>query len=727
MALYLLVLENIVLGPPKTSFASASRIFGKPATDSTERPSRINDSDDAKTDRYNFREKFFKDREAGDKDFDRRDTKLGAANNRRGGRDDKDDWNHGRPRRGFGQDEPERRPRRNGDQDRWDGRERDRDQQDSGYDRGSRDKETRPSKRDGQGRGRHEQSWFREDSAQDAPEAEEDKSSVRNREWRRDRQGADRDWNRPARVEQDPEWLDSTERHEPRQTHTQEDFQRWKERMKASSAQQQPEERKKTPSDQAMTTGQKGEAKHMEGEMFSNLGTPFQMDSGLERFFGLLGDNKLSHDTNNPSSAESKKEITSTKATKSSRFAGFFSPPVESPSKESDHTRLSSDRPLSTEADQEGFQRILQMLGGSKSRNTTPQVDSTQQPGPPSLTEKSRPSTTLSSPVGESTSRQDHVTLQDGPSRNLTAAEIEPLLPQNPPKETDNVRDRENLLRLMQQVQISSASNQAHGNVQPQTAGHTPGILNVPDLLSRPQGIAKVQKTPNFLDDPAITNMQRPDMDLADQVRRPTNGPPVAYYNNEIHFAGIPQGGHSINAGAPGRAHQGHGQPPMGIQRPPGFDQLPPLGWTGQQFPPQQGGGPTPLAPPPGIPNPSRGMNPNFFASPMPMHGGMLPSNERQPFPRGTTGNGAGSFGPPPGMLPPPGYMNINGQPPSVFPPMPHNPDTLMGFAHNVQGNFAGGHTGLSGAPPPSRHLDMFAQANGGDGRNGMLGPGPFR
>jgi hypothetical protein len=110
----------------------------------------------------------------------------------------------------------------------------------------------------------------------------------------------------------------------------------------------------------------------------------------------------------------------------------------------------------------------------------------------------------------------------------------------------------------------------------------------------------------------------------------------------------------------------------------------------------------------------------------------MPPPNERPPFPRGMSGSGTGgNFGPPPGMMPPPGYMNMNGPLlPSGFPPMPHNPEAAMlNFPHGGgQGNFGGGNGGLPGPPPSSRHLlDMFAQVNGGDGRGGILGQGPFR
>ncbi|KAJ9366700.1 hypothetical protein DTO282E5_8601 [Paecilomyces variotii] len=725
--------EDIILGPPKTAFASASRIYGKSSSiDSTDR-SRFKDIDDVKNDRYNFREKFFKDKENGERDADRRDTRLGATNGRRGGREDREEWNNGRPRRTFGQDDQERRPKRNGEVDRWDNRDRERDQQDIGFERGNKDKDGRfISRRDGQGRGRHEQSWFRDDAGQEAQNIDDDRPSARNRDWRRDRQGADREWNRGARFEQDPEWMDATDRDEPRQAHTQEDFQRWKERMKAGSAQpqqNQPPEEKNAIPEQAPEGARKTESRPAEGELFSNVSTPFNADTGLEKFFGLLGDTKATQDPGTPGPTESaaKKESLSIKGGKSSRFAGLFSPSAENANREPE-TLNRPARPNSTDADQEGFQRILQMLGSSKSRNTTPQVDGSQQPRPAPLpAEVSRSSTTLSSPAREPTNRPDYMGYQD--ARNRNSAGLESLLPQSSPKESQaSIRDRENLLRLMQQVRLSPASGQAQGNLQSPTTGPTPGILHVPDLLSRPQGMQKPQRTPSFLDDPAIAEMSRPGADPNEQLRRrPTNGIQMGHmegmtrqrptsaiqmgYMEEMPFPAVPQGPQT-----PGeRIPQSHGQPPMVLQRPPGFEQMPIPGWGNQ---PPQSGGPGPLAPPPGIPAPSRGMNPNFLAGPMPIPGNIPPPHERQPFPRG----------PPPGMMPPPGYMNINGLPTSAFPPMPHTPEAMMGLPHSGQGPVGAGIAGPQGPPPSSRHLlEMFGQTNGADIRGGMMGPGPFR
>lgn len=508
--------------------------------------------------------------------------------------------------------------------------------------------------------------------------------------------------------------MDSTDREEPRPAHTQEDFERWKERMKAGTAQAQAKE---MPSEQQTGTSQKIETRPTDGEIFSSNGTPFQADATMERFFGLLGDSKPAAEPSIQTPIEppaSKSQTMPARSIKSSRFAGLFSPPPGTPMKEPEPQPRSDSpagsQPATNDADQEGFQRILQMLGGgAKSRNATPHNDTPPQTQHPlSLVQAEQGRSTLSSPAREQFNRPEQMAFHDTPVRT-TAPGLQENLVQESFKDPQ-ASEREHLLRLMQQVRISPIPG-PHGNQGPHSAGPTPGMLNMPEMLSRPPGIPTPQKASNFLDDPAIANLQRPDVEQL--RRRPANGPPMGYFDDVL----FPQGNNGPMTPGGSRGPQGQGHPAMGIQRPPGFEHLPPPpGWAGQQLPPQQG----PLGPPPGIPTPTRGINPNFMSNVMPMHGNLPPFNERQGFPRG--GSGAAAFGPPPGMMPPPGYMNMSGPPPSGLPPMPHNAEALMGLGHGGQGPF-GGNSGPSpqGPPPSSRHLlDMFGQASGG-------APGQFR
>ncbi|KAJ5546504.1 hypothetical protein N7494_004089 [Penicillium frequentans] len=407
----------------------------------------------------------------------------------------------------------------------------------------------------------------------------------------------------------------------------------------------------------------------------------------MDRFFGMLGDSKPAvQEVSPPAPVEPtpKHEIPSGKPGKSSRFAGLFSPPPDSPSRGPEPQAVplsqSGGTPVSahSDADQEGFQRILQMLGGGggRSNNATPnQVDSSHQSRSMSMMsgEQPRSAMNMSSPA---LSRHEFtIPPQESPMAQFAGKDHQS-------------RDRENLLRLMQQVRIGPPS--AGQLPQSPNAGPPPPPGLMPEMMTRPPPGLTAQKTPTFLDDPAIANMQRPD---SDQLRRRVaNGPPMGYFDDG-HYPQGTQNGPMTPGGS--RHPQGPQQQPPILQRPPGLEHMPPPGWTGQPPPPQQGNGP--MGPPPGIPTPNRGMNPNFPPGMMPM----------------------------PGMMPPPGYMG--GPPPPGFPPMPPNPEVMMGLGPG-QGPFGPGNPGPQGPPPSSRHLlEMFGQPNGGDLRGGMVGPGHFR
>lgn len=621
--------------------------------------------------------------------MDRRDGRPGALNGRRG---DKEDWNTGRPRRTFDSDEPERKPRRNGDFDRWENRENARDSNNERI----RERDGRFSTRkDGPpGRSKFEGSWFRNETAPDSAEADDGKP-IRNREWRRDRHGADRDWTRGAKFDQEPEWLDSNDRDEPRRAHTQEDFERWKERMKAGSGAAQPSAHEEKSEGPVETTPDRTEPHRSDGEVFSQSGTPFMADNSMDRFFGMLGEKASAPEVTTSISTESaKKEAVLGKAGKS-RFAGLFSPPPDSPTKAPEPpavAQVPTGVPVNShDADQEGFQRILQMLGGGgRSNNATPnQAHVTQHSRPSSMihTEQSRGSINLSSPGKEHLVRHEYGSSQDHTLAQLTG-------------KGSQDREREHLLRLMQQVRIGSGSSD---NPSPNVAvAPPPGLM--PEMMPRPPPGLGAPKTPNFFEDPAIANMQR--TVLEQMRRRPANGPPMGFFDDAA-FPQSPQG--PITPGG-SRPPPGPTQPPMPLQRPPGLDHMPPPGWAGQP-PPQQGNGPSPIGPPPGIPVPNCGITPNFPPGMMPMPSNGPPMNERQGYPRG----------PPPGMMPPAGYM---GAPlPPGFPPMPPNPETMMG-----PGPFGPGNHGPQGPPPSSRHLlEMIGQSGGDESRGGMVGPGQFR
>jgi hypothetical protein len=128
--------------------------------------------------------------------------------------------------------------------------------------------------------------------------------------------------------------MDANDRDEPRRAHTQEDFERWKERMKAGSGTGSaqttaPAEDKR----EAPVEEQKPETRRTDGEIFSSSGTQFMSDNSMDRFFGMLGDSKPQTQTPevstpNPVDPTPKQDPFpfSGKPGKSSRFAGLFSP-----------------------------------------------------------------------------------------------------------------------------------------------------------------------------------------------------------------------------------------------------------------------------------------------------------------------------------------------------------------------------------------------------------------
>ncbi|KAL1955520.1 hypothetical protein VTO42DRAFT_8474 [Malbranchea cinnamomea] len=694
--------DELVLGPPKTSFASATRGFHK-SIDATDKHSR-NIDDETRNDRFNFRDKFFRDKDFGerDRDSDRRDTRTSLANGRR---IDREDWS-GRPRRTFGQDDTDRRMKRGSDSDRWDrGEPREhRDQQEPGSERLNRDGREQGryfARRDGPGRGRTDQNWFRDGDGHDTGDTAEDKIPLRHREWRRGLHGPDRDWNRPSKHDQEPEWLESSDRpHEARESHTQEDFQRWKERMKASSNQASEESKKEAPEETKAVEEKPADTKRVDGELFSRPDPSFKIDSGIDNFFELWSERKSVQDAgpDNNASSSVAKDTPAARPVKASRFAGIFNVPAND-SKANESASAQPPRPASTDADQEGFQRILQLLGG-KSRNTTPQSQTPTQPRPPPLqvsqADNSMVQSTMS-PVRESPARPDIQLYSDNRGCDQNQG-LENLVAQKASTEgATQKRDVEFLLRLMQQSKISQTPTEPQPPHLPSPGGHNMTAIH--------------------------TRAQEP-TDPREHLRRRATG---GGYFDEIPYHG-PSATNQTPTHPPGlQVRPQAGQPPIGLQRPPGLEQVVPSGWN-QQL--QQGGSTHPMAPP-GLPNPhNRNMNPNFQSGP-PM--GMPIPTERPAFQRGLSNSGPGGFGLPPGIMPPPGYMNMNAPPPSVFPPLPHGSDSIVGMPHGNPNHF--------GPPQPAQHhqarqlLDMFTQAGGGhnDGsmasRNGMgmMGPGGYR
>ncbi|KAF2816379.1 uncharacterized protein BDZ99DRAFT_494214 [Mytilinidion resinicola] len=344
--------EDTVLGPPKLSFTSASR-NAKPLDGTEKRGLPAFDSEGSLADRIGPRERWSKDRFESDRSRD----KAGFRNGRGGGREEGEGWTNVKSRKSLGQDEIER-PHRNGDRDRF-------------HKDGDLDNGESGTRRPGLGRGRFEQPWGREDSA--TKEGDGAKTGTRGQGWRdrerdkeRDRDPPrERDWTRGrGGIEEDPEWMDTVVT-EKKPARTQEDFQRWKEEQKEKTKPQDKKEPIQEPAPSApdpvsvpVPTPHAAQQKSV---------APFAMDVGTEKLFGMWGEDKRA-DSN---AAENATLAKTTKAKpKPSRFAGLFSPPEDSVRKLQAPLETPTSPPpaanhsTNTE-DKEGFQRILQMLGGT--------------------------------------------------------------------------------------------------------------------------------------------------------------------------------------------------------------------------------------------------------------------------------------------------------------------------------------------------------------------------
>ncbi|KAI9836552.1 MAG: hypothetical protein M1819_001184 [Sarea resinae] len=701
--------DDIVLGPPKTSFTSATaiRTLGK-LSDSPDRPSQTAyDDESARNDRYAFREKFFKERGRGEREAERpREPRVGPTNGRRLTREDAEGWTNVKPRKSFGQDDGERFSRRTGDRERTQG------SKDSTREKDLLGEREVFSRRNGTGRARNEPTWFRDENAHTAhKEKEFTREAPKDREWRdrdRDRRD-DREWTRGGRTEQDPEWMETPSREEEKkQAHTQADFQKWKERMKASNT--PSDEKTREIAEQAPQPT--SETPEME-QRPSRSEVPLVMDTGIDKFFGLWSEPKRadSNALSGEQAAEAKGPSKS-RAPKASRFTTFFSPQEEIPHQQPEPAPPS--RPASdyiqddSNKDREGFQRILQMLGGASisSASSTPQVNIAQQPRPPPNDQRaSSSSTPISAPSrGPPIRTQERIAEQDqAPSRNSSGPpNLQGLFGGAPNAQTGSApnRDSEFLLRLMQQSRsMSSSDSSAMLRGPPPNDGQ--GLPHLSELMGRPQEMprqkAQAGPMPGYFDDAPVNERREADSVREAARRKGPSGPPPGFFDDPSIA--------SFQRRPVQDSQQRPQNMPPGLQRPPGLDPMLPPAWANNQVPPHQQGN---IAPPPGFANPGVRGGPNGFPP------GFLPPLPNMPMygDRGPTGPNQGQLPP---NLPPPGFFGVGGPPPGL-PPMPFSNEALMALA--------GPGAGQPGAP---RRLpfEMFGDGGGGNaGPNGRGGPG---
>ena len=619
-----------------------------------------------------------------------------------------------------------------------------------------------------------------EDSEQVEGERESSRTQWRTKEHRRDteeaptpvkrfdrqldwRSGSNREWSQPERTEAEPEWMDSTEPEEPSQVHTQEDFQRWKERMKAGSGNAPaPADSPSVPS-----AAEQKAAKQLASAM--GVKSP-DMEDAMDTFFAKF----------NPAKAEPDIQAAATQPSKRGRFASLWSasteqtpasPPPAPPSAPPIVEQPVANQPLlGADTDQAGFARILQMLG-SRNAGLASQESSAQAPLSV-LTTSTRESRDTTRPMSAAYTEQLRAQPSNEPSRPLSAKS-----PERPPhqRHESSKETSDFLLNLMKQVNINQQTKKQKPEMEerPTLSSSHLRAEEVNKLAAHQNATAPVasNRMPPFaqrdapgrgmFDDMHAERSHERSDDFSmprfehERRERPMNGSQPPYYEEEFSdFRHLqdPSRKHSI----PQHSNPG---PPPGFQRPPGFDnpvRMPP-GWPGPQqeqpprpqqtmrpdLPPNPPFGP-PLhmqAPHPPQPNPQQL---HYHQQQLQqLHHQQLQQHQHQqaqrPPQRKYTGEGTGpgpAFHAPPPALPP-GFMGNRPLPPGF----PGNaPPPMRGPGG---GGGGGGYPRYEQLPPQSQPQlppafgrpsgpgagpgALFAELYGGGGGGVGAGAGPDR
>lgn len=738
--------DDIVLGPPKTTFASAASMRGvSKSSEPSDRAARETESKD----RFAFRTK------PSDVEAERLRDKPGNIRSKKADTEqDSDGWSTVKPRKSFGTEGAERFNGRMGvdrhrDERRSKGREEmeGRERPQRGFNSFSLPKDEHDaSRRNGAGRGRHEPSWFKdEEGTMPRDRATSERHTERHRGWRekedKERGGrgdrGDRRWerDRDARQECEPEWMD-----EPfegkQQAHTQEDFQKWKEQMQGREA---PAVKGADAEENLAKVDLSGQAAFfgLESEAKSNVEAPQPLDKGPDKFFGLWSakaEAKLN------AGHEVKSDIPVSKPTgKSSRFTSFFIPQEEEFRGQS--TSLDSAPPLPTQpaanglaalfsgasnngqdqAEKDAFQALLSKLHRQHDAGvgSTPPLHSTQQhPSPHEHVD-------VANAVDHPRQRPIPVEASSMPG-HMSPSNLHEILSQRhsaaaqPHVRPDQILN--DLLLSRQNTQSQSSARPDQAERRPSNADFLMGLMQS-GAKGMPPPRAHEQLVPRNIAGPSsmhverqlqqerVSNqlllereqeiqreaMARREATMHQQtLRRPP--PPGFYDESPGDFRRGPPSQHE--PAQPVRISQP--QPTQILQRPPpGLEQLPASWNHGPAGPPsQQQQAPPPShmrnGPPPGlaarVPGPA---GPHGLPPPLPQ--GMFPPG----FPMA-------GFGPPPPppegmgrMQPPPGFFGP--PPPGFLPPgMGLGPGVGMDGAPGL-GSFDG-RMGPVQVPPPQPH-----------------------
>jgi hypothetical protein len=700
--------EDTVLGPPKLNFASASRI--KAPGEAKERTGIVSTDGDNLGDRFP-REKNERWTRGGDAE---RTRDKAFTNGRRPPREDGGDgWTVAKGRKSVGQEDFERFGGRNGD------RTREKQEGDVEIDAARRGNRDRPEPR-----------WGRREETKDEGTKVGVQGGWRERDQNRERDSG-RDWTRGGRAEEDPEWMDTKVEKKEAKMHTAEDFQRWKESMKAKDA---PAEDRNEYTHMAHDVST-ATAATVPPMLTQPLHTPStEPTQGI--LFGNWGRDKAAEMS--PAETMSAKA----KPDKKSRFMNMFAKPEEpaAPSQPSMPTPASPPPPPEASADQEGFQRILQMLGqanlgglgGSSPQPSAPaptngarhgggiSLESYQQ-SPPPEPQNSRPPRTLEqqsilenilaqrptpesrqpqqsryssmSPDNvmqdqfrlprESSQPEPHFTSQQAPSRgpipdvNLNAilsgrARVESAVDQDTKQ-----KERDFLLTLMQQPSRGTPPQLANHNLPRQhQENHLAAFFDQPRQQPQAPPKGRPGLPPGFMEDHRMFNendMARREAERREQeIRQQLSMQQQQQEAMRAKNARMPMGfaGHDdtiMNLQRRGTAGDSRQLTNMGIPSQP-IPDMSYMSGRGQPGMPPSTQERSNIPPPPG------------FGGPMRQPPGLNAQQQMGPGPSFSAGNTP--IGHPPGFAPPgnmrgmgfpsaPGVNGMHGPPQGYFPPPP--------------------------------------------------------
>ncbi|KAI1386440.1 uncharacterized protein F4822DRAFT_410078 [Hypoxylon trugodes] len=677
--------EDIVLGPPRTTFSSTLSRGNK--TFDNDKTLKDNDG----RDRFSFRPRNgdtdnserFRDRNR-DPDRDNRSFR------RRDADQDSEGWSTVKPRKSFGHEGAERFNRTSDRAERFGGdrRPREQDDRDSGrrtFGEFGKDKEGEDGdkpRRNGVNRNRTDQPWLRESDAAPQPRERFDRSkSWRDRaaddhqnEAPQDRQGDrtfERRWDRrDHRQERDPEWLDEPVEEQP-QAHTQEDFKKFMDNLKAGKNQAKAEP---APS----TVEAAAPAEKSETEKKVKSAPAFEM-TGTDKFFAAFAQGT-------PEVSRIADEATKENAipvvkpkTGGSRFQKLFSaqeeprrqvePPTPAasappPAEANPLLAMAGAQPQNDVAEKVAFQALLQKLHKQTLQATTP-------------------------PSGGFSEPPNHAVASPGPYQPYAQERREELPIRAPPQNQDlhairpqitpqfgGIRSEQQVLHDLIGQRHASQNQNALRSDQPPSRNSNSNAEFLMTLMQSARTVPENQRNEQL-------PMRMPQPSRPAQIL-PTPDREIDYQHERSasqHQVGRPTGLPSFFDEAPMHHREPESrpqQPTQILQRqvPPGLDHIPPTAWmqnNGQQLPPPG----RPMIPPPGLAgNPRNG----------PVPGGFPPGN----FPMGGFPPD-GIAGPPRNMAPPPGFFG--GPPPGfIHPGMPpgfQGPDNVaFGFDHR-------------GMPPP--------------------------